>query len=65
VPYRARTEAELGLWLAEQGRVDEAAPLLDSARAGYTALGASVWLERLEAQLASGAPRQSAQVTTA
>ncbi len=51
VPYRARAEAELGAWLMGQGRGDEALPLLDSARAGFTEIGATAWLSRLEAQL--------------
>lgn len=51
MPYRARTEAELGSWLIRQGRPDEATPLLESARAGFAELGATAWLEQLESQL--------------
>lgn len=51
VPHRARAEAELGTWLVGQGRADEAAPLIDSARAAFSDLGASAWLEQLQSQL--------------
>jgi hypothetical protein len=46
--YRARATGELGLWLREQGRADEAAPLLDAARATLTQMGAWDWLSRIE-----------------
>ncbi|HET6626178.1 MAG TPA: adenylate/guanylate cyclase domain-containing protein [Nocardioidaceae bacterium] len=51
VPYRARAEAELGTWLVGQGRADEAAALLDSARVSFNELGATAWLEQLESPL--------------
>ena len=50
MPYRARTQAELGAWLIGQGRAGEAAPLLDNARAVFTQLGATAWLQKLESQ---------------
>ena len=53
MPYGWRTQAALGSWLVAQGRADEAAPLLESARAGFTKIGAIAWLEALESQLAA------------
>ncbi len=53
MPYAWRTQAALGSWLVAQGRADEAAPLLESARAGFTKIGAVAWLESLESQLAA------------
>ncbi|HET8616814.1 MAG TPA: adenylate/guanylate cyclase domain-containing protein [Actinomycetales bacterium] len=53
-PYRARAEAVLGRWLLSQGRTDEAAPLLRSARTTFTDLGASAWLAELEQEAAVG-----------
>lgn len=50
MPYRARTQVDLGTWLVGQGRADEAAALLDSARAAFAELGASAWLEAVEQQ---------------
>jgi class 3 adenylate cyclase/tetratricopeptide (TPR) repeat protein len=52
MPYRSRTQAELGVWLVSRGLQEEAAPLLDGARAGFADLGATAWLEQLESQLA-------------
>jgi tetratricopeptide (TPR) repeat protein len=52
MPYRARTQAELGAWLVTEGRGPEAAALLDSARATFVELGATSWLERLGSVLA-------------
>ena len=49
VPDAARTRHALGAWLADQGRADEAAELLDAARQTYTDLGATVWLAELDA----------------
>jgi hypothetical protein len=46
--YSARTQAALGRWLTSQGRPGDARPLLDQARATYTALGATRWLAELE-----------------
>lgn len=48
VPDRARTQEELGAWLRSAGREDEAAPLLDAARATYAELGAWAWLAHLD-----------------
>ncbi len=48
VPDRARTQEELGAWLRSVGREDEAAPLLEAARATYAELGAWAWLAHLE-----------------
>ena len=53
MPYRARTQADLGCWLESQGRAEEATPYLDAARAGFTEIGATAWLEHLEAQRTS------------
>jgi len=50
MPYRARTQADLGAWLVAQGRAEEATPLLNSARAAFAELGATAWLEQLETQ---------------
>jgi predicted ATPase len=44
--WLAVTELEHGEALAEQGRVDEAAPLLDEARKTFERLEATPWLER-------------------
>jgi class 3 adenylate cyclase len=46
-PNRARAHEELGRWMVAQGRIAEAVPHLDEARAVYTRLGASAWLARL------------------
>lgn len=46
-PYRARTQAELGLWLTRSGRSDEGAALLAPAKAYLTELRATGWLEQL------------------
>ncbi len=45
--YMAVTELEHAEWLAEQGRVDDAKPLLDEAREIFERLKAAPWLERL------------------
>jgi class 3 adenylate cyclase len=54
VLHRARTEADLGVWLTANGRGDEAVALLDRARAAFSEMGASAWLERLEDRLLVG-----------
>jgi tetratricopeptide (TPR) repeat protein len=41
-------QEELGRWLAEQGRTDEADEMLAAARATYEQIGATGWLARLE-----------------
>jgi hypothetical protein len=46
--FQAQAEEELGRWLVTQGRSDEAAPLLDSARTAYGEMGATGWLARLD-----------------
>jgi tetratricopeptide (TPR) repeat protein len=49
-PYwLARTQTDLGAWLLDQGRADEAAPLLDEATATLERLGAEPALERARA----------------
>ena len=40
------TWLEHGEWLGEQGRADEAEPLLAEAREIFERLGATPWLER-------------------
>jgi class 3 adenylate cyclase/tetratricopeptide (TPR) repeat protein len=49
IPDRALAQEDLGRWLIERGRADEAAPLLAAARATYDELGASAWLARVDA----------------
>jgi tetratricopeptide (TPR) repeat protein len=51
-PARAHTECDLGFWLTEQGRVEEADELLGKARATYQELGAQGRLEALDRRLA-------------
>jgi uncharacterized protein (UPF0147 family) len=50
--YTARAEADLGLWLHQLGRNDEAEPLLSHARSVLTNVGATTWLEQLGPQSA-------------
>lgn len=59
-PYRARAEAELGTWLVDQGRTEEAAPLLEAARARFAELGATTWLQQLESRLVMAPSRHPA-----
>jgi hypothetical protein len=48
MPFEAGvTLLELGEWLAEQGRYEEAAPALAEAREIFERLKARPWLERL------------------
>jgi class 3 adenylate cyclase/tetratricopeptide (TPR) repeat protein len=47
--FVARARAAYGRWLQARGRADEAATLLDAARETYAALGATAWLEELDA----------------
>lgn len=49
--WRTRTQEDLGLLLAGQGRSEEAGALLDTVRASYTSMGAHGLLARLEQQL--------------
>ena len=46
--YLATSELERAEWLATQGRVEEAEPLLAEARAIFEQLEAAPWLERTE-----------------
>ena len=45
----AVTRFEHGEWLARQGRAEQAGPLLAAARQTFEVLGATPWLERLQA----------------
>jgi predicted ATPase/class 3 adenylate cyclase len=54
--YQAVAQLEHAEWLLDQGRVDEADPLLAEGRATFEQLGAKPWLERTEA--AGAWPRQ-------
>ena len=47
----ARTRADLAAALVAQGRHEEAAPLLEQARATFEQLGATTWLQQLEERL--------------
>ena len=49
VGERAGAQEELGRWLVDQGRPDEAGPLLAAARSTYAEIGALGWLARLDA----------------
>jgi hypothetical protein len=55
VPFRARAQAALGIWLTRQGRTPEAAALLTAARDTFTELRASAWLRELDAEVALSA----------
>ena len=57
IGHRARAQEELGRWLVEQHRADDAEPLLEAARTTYRDIGANGWLTKIDAWLAS---RQSA-----
>ena len=46
--YLAVTELEYGEWFVNQGRAEEAEPLLAEAREIFERLEAAPWLERLE-----------------
>jgi hypothetical protein len=48
VGFHAQAQEELGRWLVDQGRDEEAAPLLDAARTTYADIGAAGWLTRLD-----------------
>jgi hypothetical protein len=52
--YLAVTRLEHAEWLATQGRVDEAQPLLAEAGELVTRLGAKPWLERTASALGVG-----------
>jgi len=47
--YLAITLTEHSEWLASEGRVDDAEPMLAEARATFERLEAKPWLERVEA----------------
>ena len=49
--YEARARGELGVWLARQGRTDEADPFLDASRTRLREVGAETWLGDLELSL--------------
>jgi hypothetical protein len=51
--HRARTEADLGVWLTAAGRAAEAEPLLAAARELFAEVGAVSWGDDLQARLAS------------
>ena len=51
--FRARAAQDLGEWLDRQGRSEEAAELLEQARATYVEIGAAGWLARLDSESAS------------
>ena len=46
--YLAPVLHDYGRWLVEDGRPDDAAPLLAEARGLFEKMGATVWLERLD-----------------
>lgn len=50
--YRAQAQVELARWLVAQHRPEDAAPLLDAARATYAKIGATGWLAKLDAWMA-------------
>ncbi len=50
-PWAARVAADLGVWLARQGRDEEAVEPLRVARETYATLGAARWSEDLERAL--------------
>ncbi|HEX3930718.1 MAG TPA: adenylate/guanylate cyclase domain-containing protein [Nocardioides sp.] len=56
--HAARGRAAYGAWLAGNGRTDEAAPMLDAARATYASLGAGAWLAELDDRLGGRPVRQ-------
>ncbi|MGH3471789.1 MAG: adenylate/guanylate cyclase domain-containing protein [Nocardioidaceae bacterium] len=43
--HEARVQADLGTWLQQVGRLEEAEPLLAAARATFEGLGATGWLQ--------------------
>jgi hypothetical protein len=49
--HTARAQAAYGAWLTRQGRLAEAEPLLNEARATYDALGAVAWIAELDREL--------------
>ena len=53
IPDQARTQHALASWLHENGRSDEAQPLIAGATATYQQLGANAWLTQLSNLTAS------------
>lgn len=53
VPFRARAQEDLAIWLLEQGRAAVAEPLLDEVRDTYDQLGARAWRATLDARTAA------------
>ncbi len=51
---------DYGAWLASTGRPDEAAPLLEEARALFEHMGATTWIRRLDAIAPTGAAQAAA-----
>ena len=49
VGYSAQAQEDLARWLRDQGRPDDAEPLVRAARATYVTMGAVGWLKRLDA----------------
>ncbi|MFN2560784.1 MAG: AAA family ATPase, partial [Jatrophihabitans sp.] len=60
VPFRARAQATLGVWLTGQGRAAEATTHLFAARETFTDLRATAWLRDLDAALSLSAGRAAA-----
>ena len=56
-PYRARAQEDLGNWLVAQGRYVDAQPYLEAARATYTQLNATAWLERMTPRVSAAPTR--------
>jgi class 3 adenylate cyclase/tetratricopeptide (TPR) repeat protein len=52
--WRAHAQEDLGRWLLDEGRADEAEAQLDAARSTYRELGATAWLARVEAEVPVG-----------
>ena len=58
LPYEAQARGELGGWLARQGRIGEAEPLLEAARSRLREIGAVRWLDDLEVRSSRRADRR-------
>jgi class 3 adenylate cyclase/tetratricopeptide (TPR) repeat protein len=54
--FRARTQEDLGRWLASQGRHSDAEPVLAGVRATYAQIGATGWLTALDRWTAAHVP---------
>jgi len=63
--WLAVTQTEHSEWLAVQGKMDEANPLLSEAHATFQGLDAKPWLERVEALAPQAAEVIVPQPTTA